>query len=91
MKTLDELLAGVRDCEKRAEGFAVLRGMVRMGDRTNCANDGYLEGHAAACDVLIPVLRLLMAEIEDQYASYDDGHSPAILKKVRALLESKEV
>lgn len=60
MKTLQELIAGVRDCEAQGEAWTDKN---KGCFATNASNryEGFRSGHRAACDVLVPALELKRA------------------------------
>jgi hypothetical protein len=82
MKTLDELLAGVRDAYKDTHD----------GRPDVDYSLGYSKGHAAACDVLIPALEEALQELSVHDGNaYCEMHWEAQLRlrKIRGLLELK--
>ena len=64
MKPIEQLLKEVRDCEAEASEYAEIHHVQGVGLYGNIIED-YKAGHAAACDVLIPVILELLEQRVD--------------------------
>lgn len=78
MKTIQELLAEVRDCEDVACNYAEISGGYIHKDRF----DDFASGHRAACDRLLPVIEELLRFVSKKGAARE-----CLDENLRALLE----